>query len=1099
LLWSYICSGKQHCGNVPLMASPAPPDVESPAKSSKSKKEAEQERRLAEAKKHVKELESQVVIKSPEELKASAKDFRDQNACTLYDETTKQYKYRSCCGTKVSDLGVYGVGVALYFQFIRQMGVVFLLCAIVLGPNLAFNIMGNMVNENSALYKYLGMTTIGNLGACEGALCETDEDLRNRCLIDEFPCETMLKEVTQWLGMADGIGILLVLAWGIFFQACHIPRMVRLNDDANLTPSDFAIDIPVLPYQLQDGHKQYQEKLKNHFLGVLKRLEFNDGDGVVEVCLVRDYEGAISTFLAKGDLILAEHGDVIRMKALEGKDDAASKAKYQKLEKATHKKYDKMMRMDNSIRSQADKSDDDRGVVRAFVIFAKETYKKAVLEEYRFSQYSLFRCCQGEPRRFEGYTLKVQNACEPSDLYWENLDFAWWKRGCRICFVVLLTLIFLIVCAASLVYFQSLSKSTLASLNENVAWVIKGNGTECLNFCDVELFADRLCSGNGDTSKTWDTVKVFDQFSDYDNGYAWSGICTNPWTSSCTSATRLAEVSGCDGDSGSINWVGFEFAETQQVQCWQATLTALAREVQVFGCPVAPPPMAERGCWKVEENCAPMYPNTLTPPTTGTWTARDNKISADMSCSLDIELHVAQERWASFEEGSTERVSNPIINCFCQQQVLNVGPEFLFPPYDTEEKLVCQDWLVDNSLKIAKVIGAAAAVLVINQLLLLIYEFLVAFERHCTVTEVAQSQFWKLFLAQMVNTGLLVLLVNASLDLPEVLMPLRVLQIGTGQFDELSVSWYISVGTGICLTIFMQVFSTTVPPLIMAFVVGPCLQCIFGRGEVVEARLQRIYQLPKWNLSLRMAQTLTVIFVICMYSGGMPILYFVGFVYSIVAFWLDKWCLLHGSSKPPAYNQAIVHTCLNFLPLAAFFHTVIAGWSWGNQELVPSEWSRLFFVVEIIFGKSKEDYENIVSSYNAAPARDKPSMQWDYYEARMMDMAREGSWLIFCTFVAFVVYYVLLWSYKLLLRPFLSPFVFAIRECCCCCCSRRRTSAGDQSWDTCVQECRKHSTLTSYLLKNNPSYHSAAVAIAHGDLRAQRRISEADAPEEATL
>ncbi|CAE7452737.1 unnamed protein product, partial [Symbiodinium necroappetens] len=155
--------------------------------------EAEQERRLAEAKKHVKELESQVVIKSPEELKASAKDFRDQNACTLYDETTQTYKYRSCCGTKVSDLGVYGVGVALYFQFIRQMGVVFLLCAIVLGPNLAFNIMGNMVNENSALYKYLGMTTIGNLGACEGALCETDEDLRNRCLIDEFPCETMLK------------------------------------------------------------------------------------------------------------------------------------------------------------------------------------------------------------------------------------------------------------------------------------------------------------------------------------------------------------------------------------------------------------------------------------------------------------------------------------------------------------------------------------------------------------------------------------------------------------------------------------------------------------------------------------------------------------------------------------------------------------------------------------------------------------------------------------------------------------------------------------------------------------------------------------------
>lgn len=146
-----------------------------------------------------------------------------------------------------------------------------------------------------------------------------------------------------------------------------------------------------------------------------------------------------------------------------------------------------------------------------------------------------------------------------------------------------------------------------------------------------------------------------------------------------------------------------------------------------------------------------------------------------------------------------------------------------------------------------------------------------------------------------------------------------------------------------------QVFSTTVPPLIMAFIVKPCLSCILSRGEVVQARLNEMYVLPPWNLSLRMAQTLTVVFVICMYSGGMPLLYVVGFVYSIVAFWLDKWCLLKGSSKPPAYNQSIVHVVMNFLPVAAFLHTVISGWTYGNQSLVPSEWSKLLFVAEILF------------------------------------------------------------------------------------------------------------------------------------------------------
>ena len=124
-----------------------------------------------------------------------------------------------------------------------------------------------------------------------------------------------------------------------------------------------------------------------------------------------------------------------------------------------------------------------------------------------------------------------------------------------------------------------------------------------------------------------------------------------------------------------------------------------------------------------------------------------------------------------------------------------------------------------------------------------------------------------------------------------------------------------------CVAFVVQVFSTTIPPLIIAFFVKPCLSCCLARGEVVEAKLNEMYVLPPWNLSLRMAQTLTVIFVICMYSGGMPLLYVVGFVYSIVAFWLDKWCLLKGSSKPPAYNQKILQACRAFLS---------CGFLWGG-------------------------------------------------------------------------------------------------------------------------------------------------------------------------
>ena len=45
------------------------------------------------------------------------------------------------------------------------------------------------------------------------------------------------------------------------------------------------------------------------------------------------------------------------------------------------------------------------------------------------------------------------------------------------------------------------------------------------------------------------------------------------------------------------------------------------------------------------------------------------------------------------------------------------------------------------------------AITVLNQLLLIMYRYFIDWERLCTVTDVARSQLWKLFLAQFVNTG----------------------------------------------------------------------------------------------------------------------------------------------------------------------------------------------------------------------------------------------------------------------------------------------------------------------------------------------------------
>lgn len=134
--------------------------------------------------------------------------------------------------------------------------------------------------------------------------------------------------------------------------------------------------------------------------------------------------------------------------------------------------------------------------------------------------------------------------------------------------MILLTFIFLIICSAALVFFQSLSKDTLASVSEYPVWIVKSpeGSSNCLGFCDLEMFSDRLCTSNGDTSDTWHSVKLFDQFNDHTNK-TWTD-CSSNWTSPCSSSTLKSQhVSACGvNDASKIDWIGFEFESKQQAR-----------------------------------------------------------------------------------------------------------------------------------------------------------------------------------------------------------------------------------------------------------------------------------------------------------------------------------------------------------------------------------------------------------------------------------------------------------------------------------------------------------------------------------------------------
>merc|ERR1712007_251490 len=85
----------------------------------------------------------------------------------------------------------------------------------------------------------------------------------------------------------------------------------------------------------------------------------------------------------------------------------------------------------------------------------------------------------------------------------------------------------------------------------------------------------------------------------------------------------------------------------------------------------------------------------------------------------------------------------------------------------------------------------------------------------------ADSHMKKLFLAEFVSTGILVIYVNADFHNGLNFFPFNVLKIGQGDYGDTNEAWFVAVGTGIFTTMILQSFTAIFEPIFWSFIYGP--------------------------------------------------------------------------------------------------------------------------------------------------------------------------------------------------------------------------------------------------------------------------------------
>jgi hypothetical protein len=164
------------------------------------------------------------------------------------------------------------------------------------------------------------------------------------------------------------------------------------------------------------------------------------------------------------------------------------------------------------------------------------------------------------------------------------------------------------------------------------------------------------------------------------------------------------------------------------------------------------------------------------------------------------------------------------------------------------------------------------------------------------------------FIAQFMNTALINLLINADLlyYFP-ILAPLgpEGYNILTGTVRDFDSTWYMNVGAQLILTVLTASISPNVAEL-AKWPIALIKQRLLTNRALTQAQMNTLYEGPEVVLSERYGALLSMLFVVMMYSAGMPLINFFAVVYFSLAYWCDKATLLMISKKPGSIDSTLV-------------------------------------------------------------------------------------------------------------------------------------------------------------------------------------------------
>ena len=787
----------------------------------------------------------------------------------------------------VGDLGVeFGPGIAMYFNFLTWMGHMFFILFVLNFPTILIAHAAKYYGPYSHARNSTGYSNAWDEGfggfdmasTTLGAIAPDDVEEGEWLIFDWNGMILTISKLDFLYGsmLMDLLGVVMffIMLYFLNRRNAQIERRVDLD---TIEISDYTVVVKGLPEDAGD-----KEEVRCFF-----ELKFGK---VVDAVLAKSDGSVVSVYRRRGALSMIY--DTIHSRYIK-KGKKKDKKKMEKLEKLVAKKDAKIAKL---------KRQKFFKTKLAFVTFNDEESYVDCLEQSPKGWFA--RWMMPREERFRGkHSYTVDAAPPPTDVMYENLHVSEKSRRKRRFMVGLVSVALL---AVSFFGISALSKNA-----RDMAAAVK--------MSDVKLAEGAEGPGGGEfanypwTVANASSVVDEDEYEEYDgdaepppppppppSGGASGGALTFPadfngthaFDRVCTPTLAQCEVAYSEpglltlmpfGDFMTVVPIGVAMSETEK----RVKIKTLVKDLAACADP--------NGCQKRDEH--------------------DDVLFGCLACyCAGLQYGVKSDR----KPGKWEK-GDFVMSTFTNKELADI-------------KEHCAPYLVaPGGQQAIMLIAASASVSVVNTLLKFFLKFLSPLERPDSFIALQRTIAEKVFIAQFVNTALVMLIINAAI--PEI-ANIFANFVFAGDYRDFDTLWYEDIGGPLLLTMMVN---AVVPSLmnVVGEMKSSAQRCVGRCTAWTQKKLNEIYTGPEFDIATRYGEMLMCITVTLMYGSGMPFLYVFACFYMFAISYFDRRMLLRCARRPPRYGTDLAELALAVVPWALFAHMLLGLWM-HTYFLTPS-------------------------------------------------------------------------------------------------------------------------------------------------------------------